>query len=109
MLTSTPVLAQFNPDHDVIVETDTCDYMAAGSLSQYDNDGILHPVTYLSKKHSPVDYNYEIYNKELIAIIHTFEEWRPELQSVINPIRVLSNHKNLHYFTRTKLLNRRQV
>jgi hypothetical protein len=53
--------------------------------------------------------NYEIYDKELMAIVCAFEEWRPELQSVINPICVLSDHKNLEYFTTMKLLNRRQA
>jgi hypothetical protein len=91
------------------VETDASDYMSTGVLSQYDDEGILHPVAFFSKKHSPAECNYEIYDKELMAIVRAFEEWRPELQSVINPIRVLSDHKNLEYFTTTKLLNRRQA
>jgi hypothetical protein len=91
------------------VETDASDYVSAGVLSQYDDEGILHPVAFFSKKHSPVECNYEIYDKELMAIVRAFEQWRPELQSVINPIRVLSDHKNLEYFTTTKLLNRRQA
>jgi hypothetical protein len=103
--TSAPVLARFDPDRDTIVETDTSDYVSAGVLSQYDDNNVLHPVAYFSKKHSPVECNYEIYNKELMAIVWAFEEWHPELQSVINPICVLSDHKNLEYFTTTKLLN----
>jgi hypothetical protein len=78
-LTSAPVLAQIDLDHDVIVETNASDYVSAGVLSQYDDDGILHPVAYFSKKHSPAECNYEIYDKELMAIVCTFEEWRPEL------------------------------
>jgi hypothetical protein len=106
---SAPVLARFDPDQDVIVETDASDYVSTGVLSQYDDDNVLHSMAYISKKHSPMECNYEIYNKELMAIIRAFQEWRPELQSVINPIRVLSDHKNLEYFTTTKLLNRRQA
>jgi hypothetical protein len=75
-------------------------------LSQYDNNGILHLVAYFSKKHSLAEYNYKIYNKELMAIIYVFEEWRPELQSGTNPIHVLSDYKNLEYLTIMKLLNR---
>jgi hypothetical protein len=107
--TSAPVLARVNLDRDVIVETDASDYVSAGVLSEYDDNGILHPVAYFSKKHSPVECDYEIYDKEPMAIIRAFEEWRPELQSVINPIHVLSDHKNLQYFTMTKLLNQRQA
>jgi hypothetical protein len=87
------------------VETDASDYVSTGVLSQYNNEGILHPVAFFSKKYSLVEYNYKIYDKELMAIVCAFEEWRPELQSVINPIYILSNHKNLEYFTTTKLLN----
>ena len=47
---------------------------------QRDDDGVLHPVAFYSKKHSPAECNYEIYDKELMAIIRAFEEWRPELE-----------------------------
>jgi hypothetical protein len=107
--TSAPILACFDPDWDVIVEMDASDYVSTSVLSQYDDDNILYPMAYFSKKHSPAEYNYKIYDKELMAIVRTFEEWRPELQSVITPICVLSNHKNLEYFTMTKLLNRHQA
>jgi hypothetical protein len=56
------------------VETDTSDYVSAGVLSQYDDEGILHPVTFFSEKYSPAECNYEIYDKELMAIVCTFEE-----------------------------------
>jgi hypothetical protein len=107
--TTAPFLRRFDYDRDVIVETDASDYVSAGVLSQYDDDGILHPVAFFSKKHSSAECNYEIYDKELMAIVRAFEEWRPELQSVANPIKVQSDHKNLEYFTTTKLLNRRQA
>jgi hypothetical protein len=61
------------------------------------------------KKHSPAECNYEIYDKELMAIIRAFEEWRPELEGALHPIKVVSDHKNLEYFMMTKLLNRRQT
>jgi hypothetical protein len=107
--TSAPILAHFDPDRDVIIETDASDDVSASVLSQYHDDNVLHPMAYFSKKHSPTECNYEIYDKELMAIVRAFEEWRTELQSIINPIRVLSDHKNLEYFKTTKLLNRRQA
>ena len=72
------------------METDASDYVLAGVMSQYDADGILHPVAFFSKKHSPAECNYEIYDKELMAIIRSFEEWRTELELSPHPIRVLS-------------------
>jgi hypothetical protein len=107
--TSAPVLRSFDHDRDVVVETDASDYVSAGVLSQFDDEGVLLPVAFFSKKQSTAECNYEIYDKALMAIVRAFEEWRPELQSVENPVKVLSDHKNLEYFTTTKLLNRRQA
>jgi hypothetical protein len=107
--TSAPILKHFDPEGEIVVETDASDYVSAGVLSQYDDQGILHPVAFFSKKHSPAECNYEIYDKELLAIIRCFEEWRPHLESAKDAIKVLSDHKNLEYFMSTKLLNRRQA
>ena len=56
---------------------------------------------------SAVERNYDIYDKELLAIIKSFEEYRSELISYdsTNPVIVLYNYKNLEYFTITKRLN----
>ena len=62
--TTAPILRHFDYEREIIVETDASDYVSAGILSQHDDDGILHPVTFYSKKHSPAEYNYEIYDKE---------------------------------------------
>ena len=107
--TTAPVLHHFDHDREVIVETDTSDFISASILSQYSDDGILHPVAFYLKKHSPAECNYEIYNKELMAIVRVFEEWYPEQEGALFPIQVLSDHKNLEYFMSTKLLNRRQT
>jgi len=104
--TSAPILGHFDYDREIIVSTDASDYVSAGILSQYDDEGILHLVAFYSKKHSPAECNHEIYDKELLAIIRAFEEWRPQLEGLCHPILVLSNHKNLEYFMSTKLLNR---
>ena len=104
--TSAPILQYFDPDLKIIVETDASDYVSAGILSPY-HKGILHPVAFFSKKYSAAECNYEIYDKELMAIIRCFEEWHAELKSTLHPIYVLSDHKNLEYFMSTKLLNRR--
>lgn len=107
--TEAPVLKPFDWTKDVIVETDASDYVSAGVLSQYDDEGVLHPVAFFSKKHSVTECNYEIYDKELLAIIRCFEEWRPELEGTPSPIKVITDHRNLEYFMTTKLLNRRQA
>ena len=91
------------------MKTDTSDYVSAGILLQIADDGLLHPVAFFSKKHLPAECNYEIYDKELMAIIRSFEEWRSHLESAEGVIEVLCDHKNLEYFITTNILNRRQA
>ena len=107
--TSAPILAHFDWEKPVILETDSSDYVSAGVLSQYDQTDVLRPVAFFSKRHTATECNYEIYDKELLAIIRCFEEWRPELEGTASPIKVITDHRNLQYFTTTKLLNRRQA
>ena len=107
--TSDVILHHYNPDLKIIVKTDASDYVSGGILSQYDENGVLHPVAYFSKKHNPAKCNYEIYDKELMAIIRAFKEWRPELEGSTYPIDVITDHKNLEYFIFTKQLSRRQA
>jgi hypothetical protein len=66
-------------------------------------------VAYFSAKHFAAECNYEIYDKELLAIIKCLEKWRPELQGTNEPFGILIDHKNLEYFIITKSLNQRQV
>jgi hypothetical protein len=106
---SAPTLKPFDWTKEAIVETDASDFVSGGVLSQYDDEGVLRPVAFFSKKHSAVECNYEIYDKELLAIIRCLEEWRPELEGTETPIRILSDHRNLEYFMSTKMLNRRQA
>lgn len=108
-ITEAPILAHFDPELETIVETDSSDYVSAGVLSQRGKDGIIRPVAFFSKSLLPAECNYEIYDKELLAIVKCFEQWRPELQSVNKPVKVLTDHKSLEYFMTTKKLNRRQA
>jgi hypothetical protein len=107
--TTAPTLRHFDHSREVIIETDASDYVSAGVLSQSDNEGVLHPVAFFSKKHSPAECNYDIYDKELMAIIKALEEWRPECEGVEHTLQLITDHKNLEYFMTKRLLNRRQA
>ena len=102
-----PVLAQFDPDHETVLETDSSGYCSGGVLSQVKGD-VLRPVAFFSKKHSPAECNYPIYDKELLAIIRCLEEWEAELKSV-GQFTILTDHKNLEYFTTIRKLSERQM
>jgi hypothetical protein len=69
-----PVLAQFSFEKEIALEIDASSYVSVGVLSQYDDQGILHPVAFFSKKHTPAKENYEIYNQELGAIVKSLEQ-----------------------------------
>jgi hypothetical protein len=107
--TTAPTLRHFDHSREVIIETDASDYVSAGVLSQRDDEGVLHPVAFFSKKHSPAECNYDIYDKELMAIIKALEEWRPECEGAEHTLQLITDHKNLEYFMSKKLMNRRQA
>jgi len=87
-------------------EIDAIYYVSAGVLLKYDGDGVLHPGAYSAKKHSPAECNYEIYNKEHMAIIKALEEWWSEFEGAAYPLKLITDHKNLQYFMTKKLSNR---
>ena len=53
--------------------------------------------------------NYEIYNKELLAIIEVLTKWRQYLLDAIEKFKVWTDYKNLKYFREPKKLNRQQA
>ena len=73
-LISTPILASFHPEKKIILKTDASDQVLRTCLSQQDAEGRLHPVAYRSRKFSGPELNYDLYNKELLAIVDAFEE-----------------------------------
>jgi hypothetical protein len=106
-ITEAPVLAYFDHSRKTITEFDSSDYVAGGVLSQIGDDAELHPVAFFSKNLAPAECNYEIYDKELLAIVREFELWQPELTACEKTINVVTDHRALEYFMSTKKLNRR--
>ena len=74
-LTTSPILAHYNSEFETMLETDASDSIVAGVLSQCGKDQLWHPVAYFSKTMAPVEHNYEIHDKELLAIIRSLEQW----------------------------------
>jgi len=107
--TTAPTLRHFDHNREVVIETDASVYVSAGVLSQMDHDGILHPVAFFSKKHTPAECNHYMYDEELVAIIRELEEWRLECEGAEHPLQLITDHKNLKYCMSKRLLNRRQA
>jgi hypothetical protein len=78
-------------------------------LSQPDKDRRLHPVAFHSRKFTFAEINYEIHDKELLAIVDSFQEWRHFLEGAQHPVTVHTDHKNLEYFMSAKVLNQQQA
>src|SRR5919198_1451365 len=62
-----------------------------------------------SKSLSETERNYEIHDKEMLAIIRALEEWRHFLEGARHQVEIWTDHKNLEYFMSAKKLNRRQA
>jgi hypothetical protein len=107
--TTAPILAHVNPNEQFTLETDASDFALGAVLSQVQKDNQLHPVAFYSRKFTPAEINYDVYDKELLAIVASFGEWRHYLEGSQHKILVYCDHKNLQHFTTTRTLNRRQA
>ena len=105
-----PVLHLPDVGRPFIVMTDASLLASGGVLMQQDGNGDLHPCAYLSQTFSPAERNYDIYDRELLTIIHALEHWRHYLQgTAAHPVTLLTDHKNLTYFRQPQKLSRHQA
>ena len=78
--TKKPVLAALDLNKKIRVEADASDYATEGVLSMECEDGLWRPVAFLSKYLNETKRNYEIHDKEMLAIIRELENWRHLLE-----------------------------
>jgi hypothetical protein len=108
-LTSSPVLLLLDYIRPFTLYTDASDYATSAILEQDDALGQSHPVAFYSKSLQPAEWNYEIHDKELLAIIHALRHFCHYLQGNEHTTRVFSDHANLQYFTTKQTLTRQQA
>ena len=106
---SRPVLHLPNFSKPFAVTTDASKYASGAILLQTDSNSNWHPCSYLSQSFIPAERNYDIYDRELLAIIRALKSWRHYLHGSPFPIQVFTDHKNLMYFRQAQNLNRRQA
>ena len=106
--TSAPILRHFDPELPISVYTDASGFATSAILCQPYKQR-LHPVAFSSKKSNPAEGNYDIHDREMLAIVLAFQHWRHYLEGAKHTIQVYSDHKNLEVFMSTKVLNRRQA
>lgn len=90
------------------IEANSSDFANGGVLSQQ-VEGKWQPLTFRSQALSPVKRNYEIYDKEMLAIMDSLTDWRQYVMGAEQTVEVWSDHENLTYFRKSQKLNRRQA
>ena len=107
-ITSQPVLALPRREGKFRVETDASGHAIGGVLSQ-EQEGKWKPIAFLSRTIQPVERNYEIYDKKLLAIVKALTKWRQYLLDAVEPFEVWMDHENLKYFREPHKLNGQQA
>jgi hypothetical protein len=102
-------VANFNYDLPIVLETDVLDYALGARLTQKKEDRTSRLVAFWSRKIIPAELNYNVHDKELLAIVLVFQVWRVYLEGAKHTVTVRTDYKNLIFFTITKVLTRRQA
>ncbi|SJL18527.1 uncharacterized protein ARMOST_22120 [Armillaria ostoyae] len=82
---------------------------AIGAVLSQEQEGTWRPVAFMSKALTATERNYEIYDKELLAIMLALSKWRHYLMGALEDIEIWTDHQNLQYFRKPQKLNRRQA
>jgi len=103
--TKEPVLAAPDLDKKMRMEVDALDYATGGVLLMECENRLWRPVAFLSKSLNEMERNYEIYDKEMLAIIRELESWRHLLEGPQSMFEIWTDYKNLEYFMKAQKLN----
>src|SRR5258708_6806844 len=97
-VTSAPMLAFPSKSGPFHLECDASNFTMGAVLSQQQEDRLFHPIGFISKSFSDMERNYQIHDKEMLAIMHALEEWRHFLEGSNQKFEIHMDHKNLSYF-----------
>ena len=109
LFTKAPILHHFDPELPIYLYTDASGFACSGILCQYGEDKLLHPVAFWSRKSNPAECNYDIHDREMLAIVSAMQHWRHYLEGAKHTVTIFTDHKNLEVFMSSKVLNRRQA
>ncbi|RYC76607.1 hypothetical protein BFJ63_vAg20516 [Fusarium oxysporum f. sp. narcissi] len=93
----------FDPDRQVELETDASDFALGGQIGQRHDDGMLHPIAFYFHKMHGAELNYPIYDKEFLAIVNCFKEFRHYLRGTKHQVKSVhrpQEYRLLCYHTR---------
>ena len=93
-----PILTLWKPDRPTRIEVDASGYATGGVLSQKLEDGEWHPIAYRSSSMDENQRNYEIHDREMLAIVEALRDWRHYLEGLPDPFDIVTDHDNLRYW-----------
>ena len=97
--TIAPVLKIPNNEDPFKLSTDASDFATGAVLSQKDmQTNLWHLVAFFSKSLDVHERNYEIYDKELLAVIQGLEEYRHYLEKHLYKVEIWLDYQNLTFF-----------
>src|SRR5258706_11400714 len=108
-ITSAPMLAFPSKSGPFCLECNASNFAMGAVLSQQQEDGLFHLIGFMSKSFSDMERNYQIHDKEMLAIMHALEEWRHFLKGSNQKFKIHTDHKNLSYFREAHKLNHCQA
>lgn len=93
------------------IEGDALGYTTGGVISQKcdDIDNLWHPIAFRSASFTETERNYEIYDREMLAITEALKDWRQFLGGLDDPFEIWTDHRNLEFWRTTQHLTRRQA
>jgi len=109
-VSSAPCLSHPRFDLPFVLETDASKFAVGAVLSQptsIDSMNDLCPVGFYSRKLSPAEVNYDVHDKELLAIICAFDHWSHFFLGAPHILQVYTDHRNLVYFRNRQILSSR--
>jgi hypothetical protein len=100
IVTLSPVLVAPDQDCQYELEVDASQFAIGAILWQRDpaNAKKLWAVGYYSASLSPVEKNYQVFDQELLGIIHALQHWSHLLRETPIPVIIWTNHHNLTYW-----------
>jgi hypothetical protein len=108
-----PILCQPQYDKPFFLATDASAYgvgavlLQEGDLNPCTKKPTQHPIAYYSATFTPTECNYDIYERELLAVLKALKHWHPHIAATEIPVTVLTDHTNLTFWKNPQNVNRR--